>query len=91
MFPIFLLCIEIDPAPTKISGWVFDDLAITIQQHLCEALFAADRTKEAGESVLRLVERLVDGGINMTRSIKSWVSGEPVLYAIAATLMRSSY
>ena len=57
---------------SQISGWKFDELAITIQQRFCEALFAAGRTKEAGEFVLRLVNQEVD----MMEPMKTWVSGE---------------
>lgn len=39
----------------QISGWKFDDIGIKIQQRLCEALFAAGRTKKAGESLLNIV------------------------------------
>ena len=61
---------------SQISGWTFDDLAITIQQRLCESLFVVGRTKEAGESALRMV----GGEIDMSESIKTWVSGEPSFY-----------
>ena len=43
-----------------------------IQQRSCEALFVAGRIKEAGESVLRVVERKT----NMTKPIDAWVVGE---------------
>ncbi|KAF8129237.1 quinon protein alcohol dehydrogenase-like superfamily, partial [Boletus edulis] len=39
-----------------ISGWRFDDLDITIRQRLCEALYAAGRTMDAGKSLLELVD-----------------------------------
>ena len=38
---------------------------------LCEALLSVGRAKEAGESVLRIV----DQEVNMTESTKTWVSG----------------
>ena len=60
----------------QISGWKFDDLTVTIQQRLCEALFAADRIKEAGEAVLRIVDQ--EG--NMTKLVETWVSGELIPY-----------
>ena len=57
---------------SQISGWKFDELAITIQLRLCEVLLSVGRTKEAGESVLRIVEQ----GVSKTESIKTCVSGE---------------
>ena len=60
----------------QVSGWRFDDLTITIQRRLCEALFAVGRTKEAGESVLRMM----DQEVNRTEPIKAWVSGELIFY-----------
>ena len=72
-------CVEIDPEFLQITGWNFDGLAITIQQRLCEALIAAGRAKEAGESILRMV----DQQINTTEPIKTWVSGEPIFHSLA--------
>ncbi|KAF8126560.1 hypothetical protein EV363DRAFT_1434140 [Boletus edulis] len=43
-----------------ISGWRFDDLGITIRQRLCEALYAAGRTMDAGKSLLELVDTFGD-------------------------------
>ena len=40
------------------------------------ALLAVNRAKEAGESVMRMV----DQGINMTEPVKTWVSGELIFY-----------
>ena len=51
---------------------MFDDLAVTIQQRSCEALFEARRIKEAGVSVLRMV----DHEVNMTKSVKTWAAGK---------------
>ena len=42
-----------------------------IQQRLCEALFVAGDTGRAGQSILCMVDREVD----MSQSIKTWVSG----------------
>ena len=39
---------------------------------MCEALLSAGRAKEAGESVLRMVDPQID----MPESIKTWVRGE---------------
>ncbi|KAF8122511.1 hypothetical protein EV363DRAFT_1360163, partial [Boletus edulis] len=38
-----------------ITGWKFDNLDITIRQHLCEALFAVGRTDQAGEYLLDMI------------------------------------
>ncbi|KAF8139668.1 WD40-repeat-containing domain protein [Boletus edulis] len=54
-----------------ISGWKFDELDITLQQCLCKALYAAGHTKEAGESLLTMINT-IDGEVYMRRS--SWVS-----------------
>lgn len=43
-----------------------------IQQQSCEALLLVGHMKEVGNSVLSLVDRK----INMTESMKTWVSGE---------------
>ncbi|KAF8553229.1 TPR-like protein [Imleria badia] len=56
-----------------ISGWMFDDLDITVQQRLCEALYAAGHINEAGESLLNIVNT-VDEDVCMTEPIVSWVS-----------------
>ncbi|KAF8547212.1 hypothetical protein OG21DRAFT_1472561 [Imleria badia] len=56
-----------------ISGWKFDGLGLMIQQRLCEALYAAGCTKDAGESLLKLVD---DFGEEVYRSgpTTDWVS-----------------
>lgn len=59
----------------KISGWRFDDLEITVQRHRCEALYAAGRIKEAGDSLLDIV-KTVDKDVYMTEPIITWASGE---------------
>ncbi|KAF8119914.1 hypothetical protein EV363DRAFT_211987 [Boletus edulis] len=50
------------PSPTSvvslISCWKFDDLDITLRHCLCNALYAAGRAKEAGESLLTMMGRL---------------------------------
>ena len=56
----------------QISGWRFDDLAITFQRGFCEVLYAAGRTMEAGESLLTVVDKEVD----ITRPITMWLTGE---------------
>jgi hypothetical protein len=56
-----------------ISGWNFDDLEITVRQRLCEALYAAGSIKEAGESLLNIVNT-VDEDAYMTGPIITWVS-----------------
>ena len=64
------MCIDTDSSFLQISGWTFDDLAITIKQRLCEALLGADRVKEACESVLRMVDEEI-------KLVKTWVFGKP--------------
>ena len=59
----------------QISGWNFDNLHVTIRQRLCEALHAAGRTKDAGESLLQLVNTF-DEEVYMNGSITKWISGE---------------
>jgi len=59
----------------QVSGWKFDDLDTTIRQRLCEALYAAGRTNEAGESLLEMVNT-VDEEVYMRRPTITWVSGE---------------
>ena len=70
-----LQCIETILPPCQISGWKFDDLDITVRQRLCEALYAAGRTREAGESLLKMVNTF-DEGVYMGGPITKWVSGE---------------
>ncbi|KAF8548191.1 hypothetical protein OG21DRAFT_1489599 [Imleria badia] len=57
-----------------ISGWKFDGLGIEIQQGLCEALYTAGRTKDAGESLLKLVDNFGEE-VYMSGHITDWVSG----------------
>ena len=78
----YLRCNETDPDFSQISGWKFDDLAVTIQQRSCEALLLAGHTEEAGESVLRMVGREV----SMSESLKTWVPGELSLCPFASHL-----
>jgi tetratricopeptide (TPR) repeat protein len=59
----------------QISGWKFDDLDITVRQRLSEALYAAGRIKDAGESLLNIVNT-VDEDVYMTGAIITWVSGK---------------
>ncbi|KAF8547208.1 hypothetical protein OG21DRAFT_1501672 [Imleria badia] len=56
-----------------ISGWKFDDLGITVQQRLCEALYAAGRTKEAGEFLLEMLNAVDEEGY-ISGPIATWVS-----------------
>jgi hypothetical protein len=46
-----------------------------IQKQLCEALYAAGRRKEAGESLLRMVST-VDEEVCVSGPIAAWKSGE---------------
>ena len=72
----------------QISGWNFDSLDITVRQRLCEALYAAGRIKEAGESLLDM-ENTVDEGVYRARSIVTWVSGK-LCYPVPLTCIRYS-
>ncbi|KAF8548773.1 hypothetical protein OG21DRAFT_1489089 [Imleria badia] len=44
-----------------ISGWKFDDLDIMIRRRLCEALYAAGRTKDAVECFCKMEETSLHG------------------------------
>ena len=46
-----------------------------IQQRLCDSLYAAGRTKDAGESLLKMVNTL-DEARYMSEPLIKWVSGE---------------
>ncbi|KAG8221675.1 WD40-repeat-containing domain protein [Butyriboletus roseoflavus] len=56
-----------------ISGWKCDDIGITIQQRLCEALYAAGHTKEGGKSLLTMVNTF-DEKVYVSGPITKWVS-----------------
>ncbi|KAN0101193.1 hypothetical protein V8E55_001177, partial [Tylopilus felleus] len=56
-----------------ISGWKFDNLAITIRHELCEALHGAGHTKEAGEAVLEIVHAFGDE-VYRSECLTKWVS-----------------
>ena len=58
----------------QISGWKFETLDITTQQRLCEALYSARRTRDAGESLLKLVNTSKE--VYMRRDVVEWISGE---------------
>ena len=62
-------------SPGQISGWRLDDFDTTIRQRLCEALYAAGRIKEAGESLLNIVNT-VGEDVCMTGPIVTWVPGK---------------
>ncbi|KAF8546305.1 hypothetical protein OG21DRAFT_1176634 [Imleria badia] len=53
-----------------ISGWQFDDLEITIQRQLCEALYAAGRAKQAEDALLKMV----NSHTHITEPITAWIS-----------------
>lgn len=67
---------------SQIARWKFDDLATTIQQRLCDALYAAGRTKDAGESLFKLVNTF-DEEVYVSGPITEWVSGEFILQFVA--------
>ncbi|KAF8557228.1 WD40 repeat-like protein [Imleria badia] len=56
-----------------ISGWKFDGLGVQIQQSLCEAFYAARRTNEAGEFLLKMVHT-TDEEVDMSRPMTKWVA-----------------
>lgn len=58
----------------QISGWQFDDLDITVQRRLCEALYEAGRAKQAEDALLKMVNSITHV-TNMTE-ITEWISGE---------------
>ncbi|KAF8550490.1 hypothetical protein OG21DRAFT_1513946 [Imleria badia] len=60
-------------AISLISGWKFDELDITVQQHLCDALYAAGRRNDATESLLKMVNTL-DEAVYMSGPLIKWVS-----------------
>ena len=57
----------------------FDDAHITVRQRLCEALNAAGRKKDAGESLLDMVNTF-NKEVYASVPITAWVSGELMLY-----------
>lgn len=59
----------------QVSGQRFDDLDITNRRRLCEALYAAGRTKEAAESLLEMANAF-DEEVYMSKLTIEWVSGE---------------
>ena len=71
----------------QISGWQFDGLGIRIQKCLCEALYAADRTKEAGESMLKMASTMNEGAY--VNAPTTWESGR--LYAICLFAIRLTF
>ena len=46
-----------------------------IPQRLCDSLYAVGRTRDAGESLLKMVDAL-DEERHMTGSLIKWISGE---------------
>ncbi|KAF8554675.1 hypothetical protein OG21DRAFT_1508679 [Imleria badia] len=60
-------------AISLISGWKFDGLDITVQQYLCDALYAAGCIKDAGDSLLKMLNT-VDEAVYMRGPLIEWVS-----------------
>ena len=75
-----LQCIEGTDNLLQISGWKFDGLDIMVRQRLCEALYAAGRTKDAGESLLNLVSAIDEDVEPRWAFITEWVSGESIVF-----------
>ena len=61
------------------SGWKFENLHITVRQHLCEALYAGGRKEAARESLLELINTFGEE-VYTTEPISKWVSRESILY-----------
>ena len=61
------------------SGWGFDNLHVTVWQHLCETLYVAGRRKDAEESLLEMLN-CCDEEVCTSELITKWVSGELILY-----------
>ena len=70
-----IYCSEMTHDRWQVSGWRFNDFDITIWQRLCEALYAARRIKEAGESLLNIVNT-VNEDVYITGPIITWISGK---------------
>ena len=70
------------------SGWKIDNLHITVRQRLCEALYAAGRTKSAGQSLLEMVNRFDE--VYTSKLHTKWVSGESILYPLMFPLFKTS-
>ncbi|KAF8123581.1 hypothetical protein EV363DRAFT_1356177 [Boletus edulis] len=60
-------------AISLVTGWKFDILDVMIQQRLCEALYTVGRIKDAGESLLEMVNTLEDK-VYTSVPITKWVS-----------------
>ena len=56
------------------SGWKFDNLGATIRQNLCEALYAAGRTKDAVEYFHQMSSEL-GGEANLHGEHLEWAMG----------------
>ena len=70
------------------TGWKFDDLSIRIRQRLCEALYAAGHTNQAGDSLLKMIH-LFNKEVYTSKEITRWVSGAsdlPFCYSISDLL-----
>jgi len=72
----------------QISGWKFDNLDITIRQRLSEALYTAGHIKEAGESLLNIVDT-VGEEVYVARPITTWLLGESCF--TRPSVMRSKF
>lgn len=85
-FPTAILWrIEITCDLGQMTGWKFDGFGITIRRHLCEALYAAGRAKQAGESLLGMI-RLFSKEVYVSKDITQWVSGSSYLSAYCHVL-----
>lgn len=55
----------------KITGWVFEDLRLSIYRQLCEVCYAAGRTQEVLDT-LRQMESNFKDEIKLRRELHEW-------------------
>ena len=60
---------------SKISGWNFDGLQITVQRCHCESLLAAGDAEKAAEVLLGILERIREEGCT-NETIEKWAAGK---------------
>ncbi|KAH0831287.1 hypothetical protein J3R83DRAFT_13923 [Lanmaoa asiatica] len=62
-----------------ICGWRFDNLQFSAHQQKCEVLYAVGRTREGGESLLKMINTFGED-VYKSGPITKWVSGEFILH-----------
>ena len=60
-----------------------------IRQRLCDSLYAAGRTKDAGESLLRMLNTF-DEDVYMSEHLTKWVSGKLILHPFGLPAFETS-